>query len=181
MSRNHEDAETHISKDHSPIHCSLDNCLEFSAAFSLGNLHQNCRLFSSWLSSYPVSSFAKGGGKENNGKNKGNWEEGKRNRVRRTWRRKGKKSHFFSWLPLVFKTRHRGRQGHATLRQSKWNSLAPCRSPSVSSLSQPRLLSSLQTPHPPTFTEDKVRDDVKGLDVDRGQDHGDCLLWVAGG
>ena len=40
MSRDHEDTETHTSKDLSPIHGSLDNCLEFSAAFSLGNLHQ---------------------------------------------------------------------------------------------------------------------------------------------
>lgn len=52
--------------------------------------------------------------------------------------------------------------------------------PDASLLLPPPFL--LPSPPPqPTFTEDEIRDDVKGLDVDCRQDHGDCLLGIAGG
>lgn len=63
----------------------------------------------------------------------------------------------------------------------------PGRSPSISILKSafPSSLSTSYPCAPPhhqhTFTEDKIRDDIKGLDVDRRQDHGDRLLWITGG
>ena len=46
VSRDHGETEAHTSKGPSPIHGSLDSCLGFLAAFSLGNLHQNYIFFS---------------------------------------------------------------------------------------------------------------------------------------
>lgn len=126
MSRDHEDTETHTSKDLSPIHGSLDNCLEFSAAFSLGNLHQILGFFPT--DCLPIQSplLPKEGRKKTMEKNKGNWEGGEkeqrekeRGKEGHEGERKSRKSHFFSRLPVVSKKHCRGRQSHATLETTQ--------------------------------------------------------------
>lgn len=78
MFRDHGETEAHTSKGTSPIHGSLNSCLGFLAAFSLGNLHQNYIFFSAdFLIFLPIHFpfFGKGG------------EEGKVEKVRE--KRKG--------------------------------------------------------------------------------------------
>lgn len=126
MSRDHEDTETHTSKDLSLIHGSLDNCLEFSAAFSLGNLHQILGFFPT--DCLPIQSplLPKEERKKTMEKIREIGREEKRNRGRRREEKKDLKEKeragraiFFSRLPAVFKKRRRGRQGHATLETTQ--------------------------------------------------------------